>query len=72
MRVKNKQGDVPGTKPSFYGFSILNLFADTWRGIRGQIGPNYRQPAVPLNIPSCAALVYKESITADKFLKVSV
>ena len=72
MRVKNKQGDVPGTKPSFYGFSILNLFADTWRGIRGQTAPNCRQPDVPFNIPSCTALVYKESITADKFFKISV
>ena len=61
------KGDEPGTKPSFYEFSMLNLFADTWRGIRGQIVPNSRQPAVPLNTPSCAARVYKESITADKF-----
>ena len=42
------------------------------RGICGEIAPNYRQPALPLNIPSCATLVYKESITADKFLKISV
>ena len=43
------KGDEPGTKPSFYEFSMLNLFADTWRGIRGQVAPNSRQPSVPLN-----------------------
>ena len=51
---------------------MLNLFVDTGKGIRGEIALNSRQPAVPLHITSCAALVYKESITADKFLKVSV
>ena len=66
------KGDEPGTKPSFYEFSMLNLFADTWSWIRGQIVTYSRQPALSLNIPSCAALVYKESIRADKLLKVSV
>ena len=63
MRVKNNQGEIPGTKTSFYLFYIQNLFSDTWRGIRGQIAPNSREPPVS---------VYKELITAEKFLKVSV
>ena len=31
-----------------------------------------REPPALLNIPSCAAPVYNEPITAEKFLKVSV
>ena len=72
MRVKNNEGDVPSTKPSFYLFYMRNLFSDTWSEICGQIAPNSREPPVVLNIHTCTAPVYKESITAEKFLKVSV